>query len=159
MTLSTKIILKLNKVTYKQSTAFSLLSNLCYRCRYFSVNDLLVMAYLIIHLLGSMQDILIEYVVGSTLVCDSEHSQKLSPARWKWRAWQIVEFDRCTPLEHHWPIRIKYLTIFEKQKRKLRKQDQHFLVNLSSVPTRKQVILLYTAQICPFWYWLLCCGC
>ncbi len=41
---------------------------------YFSVNSLLVMAYLIINLVRSMQYILIEYVVRRTLVCDIKHT-------------------------------------------------------------------------------------
>ena len=37
------------------------------------------MAYLIVHLVGSMLYILIEYVVGNTFACGSEHSQRLLP--------------------------------------------------------------------------------
>ena len=44
-----------------------------YLAVYFNVNGLLVMEYFIVNLVGSMQYILIGYVVGSTLVCDSEH--------------------------------------------------------------------------------------
>lgn len=39
---------------------------------YFSVNLLLKMAHFPVHLIGSVQNIVIEYVVGSALVCDFE---------------------------------------------------------------------------------------
>ena len=41
------------------------------------MNGLLVMAYIIINIVGSMQYILIEYVVGSKLVCSSQHSHSI----------------------------------------------------------------------------------
>ena len=44
-----------------------------YSAAYLSVNSLLVTAYLIIHLVRSMQYILFEYVVRRTLVCDFKH--------------------------------------------------------------------------------------
>ena len=76
MTLSTEIMIKVNEVTHKQSNynSFQLAFRsplslpvgakcfLGYMAVYFSVNGLLVMAYLIVHL------------VGSTLVCCFEES-------------------------------------------------------------------------------------
>ena len=81
-----------------------------------SVNGLLVMAYLIVHLVCSMQYILIEYVVDSMLVCGFEHIQHtniflfLITARFPptvelvLQCWWLDAITYITPSSHfaHW---------------------------------------------------------